>query len=58
MRRLVTPGRGIGGSSIGKSLILFKDVESLVRQAKEPNQELTGTFIELCRIDIKIDLRC
>lgn len=45
IRRLVTPGRGIGGSSIGESLVLSKDVESLLRQAKELNQELAGTFV-------------
>ena len=50
IRRLVTPGRGTGGSSIGESLILSKDVESLVRQAKELSQELGGTFIRFCQI--------
>lgn len=55
IRRLVTPGRGTGGSSIGESLILSKDLESLLRQAKELNQELTGTFVELCRDDTDVD---
>ena len=50
IRRLVTPGRGTGGSSIGESLVLSKDVESLLRQAKELNQELAGTFILFCKI--------
>lgn len=48
IRRLVTPGRGTGGSSIGESLILSKDVENLLRQAKELDQELTGTSIPCC----------
>ena len=50
IRRLVTPGRGTGGSSVGESLILSKDVESLVRQAKELSQELAGTFTRFCQI--------
>ena len=49
IRKLVTPGRGTGGSSIGESLILLKDVESLVRQAKELSQELAGTFNRFCQ---------
>ncbi|KAF6227350.1 hypothetical protein HO133_008794 [Letharia lupina] len=44
VRRLVTPGRGTGGSSIGESLILSKDVESLLRQAEELSQELADKF--------------
>ena len=47
IRRLVTPGRGIGGSSIGESLVLFKDVESLLRQAEELSQESAGMFIAI-----------
>ena len=49
IRRLVTPGRGTGGSSIGESLILSKDLESLVRQAKELSQELAGTLTRFCQ---------
>lgn len=55
IRRLVTPGRGTGGSSIGESLILSKDVENLLRQAKELNQELAGTFILCCWIGADSD---
>lgn len=58
IRRLVTPGRGTGGSSIGESLVLSKDVESLLRQAKELNQELAGTFILFCRIGTDSNLQC
>ncbi len=58
IRRLAIPGRGTGGSSIGESLILSKDVESLLRQAKELGQELAGTCIPFCRIDIDSDLYC
>lgn len=55
IRRVVTPGRGTGGSSIGESLILSTDVENLLRQAKELNQELAGTFTIFCKIDIDGD---
>lgn len=55
IRRLITPGRGTGGSSMGESLILSKDVESLLRQAKELNQGLAGKFILFCRIDTDSD---
>ena len=47
IRRLVTPGRGTGGSSIGESLIHSTDLESLLRQAKELDQELAGTSMLL-----------
>ena len=58
IRRLVTPGRGTGGSSIGENLVLSKDVESLLRQAKELNQELAGTFILFWRIGTDSDDQC
>ena len=48
VRKFVTPGRGTGGSSIGESLILSSDFESLLTQAKELNQELAGTSMLLC----------
>ena len=47
IRRLVTPGRGTGASSIGESVVLSTDIESLLRQAKELHQELTGTSMLL-----------
>ena len=57
IRKLVTPGRGTGRSSIGESLVLSKDIESLLRQAKELNQELAGTFILCCKIGTDNDLQ-
>ena len=36
---------------MGESLILSKDLEGLLRNAKELNQELVGTFIPFRRID-------
>ena len=50
IRRLVTPGRGTGGSIIGESLALSTEVESLLTQAEELDQGLTGTFILSCKI--------
>ena len=55
VRRLFTPGRGTGGSSMGESLILSKDFESLLREANELNQELAGTSILFCWIDTNSD---
>lgn len=40
---------------MGESLILSKDLEGLLRHAKELNQELVGTFIPFCRIDTDSD---
>ena len=55
IRRLVTPGRGTGGSSIGESLVVSTDVGSLLKQAPELNQELSGAFILFCGIGIDSD---
>ena len=55
IRRLVTPGRGTGGSSIGESLVVSTDVGSLLKQAPELNQELSGTLIFFCGIGIDTD---
>ena len=42
IRKVVTPGRGTGGASIGEGLILSKDVERLVIETKELDRELSG----------------
>lgn len=47
IRRLITPGRGTGGSSIGESLVVSTDVGSLLKEAPELCQELSGKFILL-----------
>lgn len=44
IRRMVIPGRGTGGSSIGEGLVLSRDVEKLVREMKEIDQELAGVY--------------
>ena len=58
IRRLVTPGRGTGGSSIGESLAVSADVGSLLKQAPELNQELSGTFILFCGTGTDSDRQC
>ena len=45
IRRMVTPGRGTGGSSIGEGLALSKDIERLVKEAKEVESPLAGAHI-------------
>ncbi len=42
IRRIVIPGRGTGGSSIGDGLILLKDIERLTRQARELESSVAG----------------
>lgn len=42
IRKVVTPGRGTGGSSIGEGLILSKDVERLVMEADELDEDLSS----------------
>jgi len=42
VRKIVIPGRGTGGSSIGEGLILSRDVENMVMEAKEINRDLAG----------------
>jgi len=48
VRKIVIPGRGTGGSSIGEGLILSEDMERLVKEAKELDEGLSGrgSFIE------------
>lgn len=43
IRRLVIPGRGIGGSVIGEGLALEKDVERLVREAEALDRNVART---------------
>ena len=58
IRRLVTPGRGTGGSSIGESLVISTDVGGLLEQAPELDQELSGTFILFCRTGTDSNRQC
>ena len=44
IRKVVIPGRGTAGSSIGEGLVLFHDIERLVNAAKELDQGLRGKF--------------
>ena len=42
IRKVVIPGRGTAGSSVGEGLVLFQDIERLVNAAKELDQGLRG----------------
>ena len=44
LRKIVIPGRGTGGSSLGDSLVLSEDMHSLIRAAKEVDAELADKF--------------
>ena len=44
IRKLVIPGRGTAGSSVGEGMVLFSEIERLVRDAKELDQGLSGKF--------------
>ena len=50
VRKIVIPGRGMGGSSIGEGLILFTDIEKLIRGTKDLGQDLSSEFIFLYTI--------
>ena len=55
IRRLVTPGRGTGGSNIGESLVVSTDVGSLLKQAPALDQQLSGELILFYGIGIDSD---
>ena len=42
LRKLVTPGRGTGGSSVAESLILTKDLRRILGEAQGLNEDLKG----------------
>ena len=44
IRKVVIPGRGTAGSSVGEGLVLFNDIERLINAAKELDQGLSGKF--------------
>ena len=44
IRKMVIPGRGTAGSSVGEGLVLFNDIEILVKDAKELDQSFSGKF--------------
>ena len=44
IRKVVIPGRGTAGSSVGEGLVLFNDIERLVNASKEIDQGLSGKF--------------
>ena len=42
IKRVLTPGRGTGGSSVGEGLILMKDFEQLTREEQNLDEKLSG----------------
>ena len=46
VRRLVIPGRGVGGSNAGCGLALAQDIVNLVRDAKEVDTDLANKFVK------------
>lgn len=49
IRRILIPGRGTGGSSIGEAVTLQRDVERLVRESKDVSPDLAEKFIHELR---------
>ena len=45
VRKIVIPGRGSGGSSLGDGVVLFKDIESLARAMTGLDVDLVGRLI-------------
>jgi hypothetical protein len=43
--RIVIPGRGIGGSTVGDGLILLKDIERLTRRATNLESSVAGEWL-------------
>ena len=50
IRKVVIPGRGTAGSSVGEGLVLFNDIERLVNASKEIDQGLSGKFHPLGKL--------
>ena len=50
IRKVVIPGRGTAGSSVGEGLVLFSDIERLVKDAKELGQGLSGELHPFCKL--------
>ncbi|MCJ1276820.1 hypothetical protein MMC21_004627 [Puttea exsequens] len=45
IKRVLTPGRGTGGSSVGEGLILMKDFEQLTREEQNLDEKLSDHFL-------------
>lgn len=45
LRKIVVPGRGIGGSNVGDSLILSENIQRLIRAATGVDAELADKFL-------------
>ncbi|MCJ1397075.1 hypothetical protein MMC11_000267 [Xylographa trunciseda] len=49
LRKIVVPGRGVGGSSISDALVLVEDWEQLVQEAEDLGSGLIGKYVHQLR---------
>ena len=52
LRKIVIPGRGIGGSSMSESLVLFEDIENMIKGTDALNEALVGMFFEPVKVTV------
>ena len=45
IRKIVIPGRGTGGSSMGEGLVLFEDIEQIIKGIESLDRALIGTLL-------------
>ncbi|KAL9638562.1 MAG: hypothetical protein Q9204_001445 [Flavoplaca sp. TL-2023a] len=49
LRKIVIPGRGVGGSTVGESLVLFTDLESMLDRAELVDPALRDKLLQRLR---------
>ncbi|KAI4255446.1 MAG: hypothetical protein L6R42_006737 [Xanthoria sp. 1 TBL-2021] len=49
LRKIVVPGRGIGGSTVGESLVLFTDLETMLDRAEAVDAGLKEKLLQYLR---------
>jgi len=49
LRKIVVPGRGVGGSSISDALVLVEDWEQLVKEEKDLGSDLIDKYVQQLR---------
>ncbi|KAI9880652.1 MAG: hypothetical protein M1830_001656 [Pleopsidium flavum] len=49
IRKVVVPGRGVGGASVGEGLVLAKHWDLMINEASELEEDLKRWFIEILR---------
>jgi len=45
IRKIVVPGRGTGGSSMSEGLVLFDDIEHMIKGVENLDETLIGRFL-------------